>query len=110
MINKQNIPEEKVDTFECKKELLLNFLWVNDLVSDCEDEAEDEVILQDILVNHTYYPCPRPDQIHCKDGHPKCFYIHEICLYRLNKYNHLIPCRTGGHIEQCEQFECNMKY
>ena len=43
-------------------------------------------------------------------GHPKCFDIIDICVYRLDNNNNLIPCGTGDHLEDCETFECNMKF
>ena len=36
---------------------------LNDLVSDCGKMAEDEAILQNNLLKHTYFPCPKEDQI-----------------------------------------------
>ena len=43
-------------------------------------------------------------------GHIVCFNLTDICSYRLNEDNNIIPCRTGGHLENCAKFECNMKF
>ena len=83
---------------------------LNDLVSDCGKMAEDEAILQDNLLNHTYFPCPKEDQIPCRSGHSTCFSVTEICVYKLNSFNYLIPCRTRGHLQECQAYECNLKY
>ena len=31
-------------------------------------------------------------------------------MYKLNEDNHIVPCRNGGHIENCGKFECNMMF
>ena len=36
--------------------------------------------------------------------------ISEICSYRLNKQGHLAPCYKGEHLQDCQQFECNMMF
>ena len=36
--------------------------------------------------------------------------ISEICSYKLNSQGHLIPCNKGGHLQNCEKFECNMMF
>ena len=48
--------------------------------------------------------------IRCIDGHSKCYFLGEICSYRLNLYNQLIPCRNGGHLQSCKNFECNLMF
>ena len=36
--------------------------------------------------------------------------ISEICSYRLNEQGHLLPCNKGEHLQDCQQFECNMMF
>ena len=48
--------------------------------------------------------------IPCKAGHSKCYYISDICTYKLNIHNHLIPCRNGGHLQNCKRFKCNLMF
>ena len=96
--------------FKCIHGDKIDTMLVEDLVSDCGKLAEDELILKDILVNHTYYPCYKDGEIPCKNGHFKCFDFSHICVYRLNKYHNLVPCRTGGHLQECKEFECSLKY
>ena len=95
---------------KCKNGNEIDTILVDDLVSDCGESADDEIILKHILVNHTYYPCYKEGEIPCKNGHNRCFDFSHVCVYRLNKYHHLVPCRTGGHLQECEKFECNLKY
>ena len=40
----------------------------------------------------------------------ECYSITDICVYKLNKYRNIIPCRNGAQIQNCEKFECNVMY
>ena len=44
------------------------------------------------------------------EGHIRCFNFTDICLYKLNSKSNMIPCRNGGHLENCGNFECNMMF
>ena len=44
------------------------------------------------------------------DGHIRCYNVSQICSYRLSEESHLLPCRTGQHLENCQKMECNAKY
>ena len=95
--------------FTCNNGDLINILMVDDLVPDCTG-AEDEGKLKNLLRTGKMYKCPKPDQIPCREGHSRCFNVDDICVYRLNKYKHIVPCRTGEHMEECKTFECNKKF
>ena len=80
----------------------------NNLYSDCGLGAKNQ---QAILGFSNYLEestCAAKGQIPCRKGYNTCFGVSDICIYRLEKHS-LIPCRTGGHIENCKHFECNMK-
>ena len=49
-------------------------------------------------------------KLKCSYDAAECYEIAEICLYRLNKYNKLTPCRFGGNLENCKDFECNRMF
>ena len=49
----------------------------------------------------------RPYEIHCMDSNT-CFDFKNICLYKLDKENQMIPCKMGNHLENCAKFECNI--
>ena len=49
-------------------------------------------------------------QITCDKCSPQFYDISKICTYQLNSLNHLIPCKSGGHLENCTYFKCNMKF
>ncbi len=83
---------------------------VDDLVADCGPHAEDEPILLSLLLNNTQVPCENPSDLPCLQGHPKCYNISNICIFELDTLNHLTPCRNGGHMDQCEMFQCNARY
>ena len=87
----------------------MDISYVNDLVSDCGPESEDEPVLLQLKANLKEIKC-KPWQIPCMEGHIKCFNFTDICLYKLNIDKHLIPCRNGGHLDNCKQFECNTMF
>lgn len=98
-------------TFLCAKiGIQISYCQVNDLVSDCGPDSEDESILKTLLVNNSKVLCSNPGQVPCRLGHSKCYAVSDICTYTIDKDNNLSPCRTGTHLEDCTQFECHMKY
>ncbi len=94
----------------CRNGIELDMLLKNDLVPDCGPDAEDEPILLSSLSHNRHFTCKRPYEIPCKSGHSKCFNMTDICVYSFDIFNHLHPCRTGGHLEQCDTFQCNMMF
>ena len=96
-------------TYNCTNGLRIHFSMVNDLVPDCRPDAEDEEFLKNVKHNQLY-TCFDKNQIPCRIGHPRCFNISDICTYRLDELNNLIPCRTGEHLQNCIDFECNMLF
>ena len=100
----------KSEFIKCTDGTTISADLVDDLVVDCTQEYEDELLLQQILQNEKYFPCKESHQLPCLKGHSNCYNISEICTYRLNENFHLLPCRTGGHLENCKEFECNMMF
>ena len=96
--------------FKCNngKQIPLEFL--DDLILDCGFQGEDEPTLNYLLSHRKQFNCKFPDQIPCLEGHSKCFNTTDICMYRINEYGHLTPCRNGGHLESCKEFECNLSF
>ncbi len=82
----------------------------DDLVNDCGPEVEDESFLWALAVNGTTVSCSDPKQLPCKPRHPECFNLSDTCVYRLDANQFLVPCRTGGHMQSCIHFECNMNF
>ena len=94
----------------CKSGCKLDLILKNDLVPDCGPEAEDKPILLSLLLSSAYLTCLEPYQLPCKEGHSKCYNMSDICSYKLNYHRHLIPCRNGGHLQNCKVFSCINKF
>ena len=97
-------------TFQCKSGTQIKLMFLNDLKFDCGPNGEDEPILMNLLKTETYLTCKDPKMLPCLEGHSKCYFIHDICIYKLNINAHLIPCQNGGHLHDCIRFECNLMY
>ncbi len=96
------------EKYKCKNGRIFSKSLVNDLVSDCGPQTEDEPQLKLLLHDMDWLSCLMPAQLPCKEGHPKCYSISDICSYHLDKHGFLVPCRTGGNLHNCEKFECNV--
>ena len=96
--------------FECYNGKQLHLQLLDDLILDCGYHGEDEPSLKYLLSHGKQFSCKYKEQIPCLEGHSKCFNITDICMYRINKYGHLNPCRNGGHLENCKEFECNLSF
>ena len=81
----------------------------NNQVQGYGNNSKHKTFLQDTLKSKTIY-CRAPDELPCKGDYSKCYHLHYICIYRLDEFNHLIPCRTGSHIEECKIFQCNQMF
>lgn len=77
----------------------------NDLVADCHDQ-NDEPELISLLTMGTMTYCADPKDIPCKPGHSKCYSLKFICLFRLDKFDNVYPCRNAGHMENCVDYQC----
>ncbi len=87
--------------------------FVDDLIGDCGVFAEDEPQLNTLAHSPNViqqYICNNYTQIPCRIGLALCFNIFQICTYTLNTFGKLIPCATGEHLQNCDQFECNMMF
>ncbi len=103
----------KIEFWHCKHDKrMIPVIQLNDIIPDCNG-ADDEPLLKSLLQNKGsihFSPCSNHDQLPCFEGHPQCFNITDICVYRLDSSNNLYPCRTGVHLEVCENFTCNKKF
>ncbi len=81
----------------------------NDLMIDCLADGADESYLLDFVAGALYF-CDSDNQLPCREGHPRCYNISQICQYQLNSAGLLVPCRAGEHMEECSEFECNMMF
>ncbi len=56
------------------------------------------------------FSCKNIGVMHCKEADGKCFCVADICIYKLDANNDLIPCRSGFHMEACAHFLCHMHF
>ncbi len=91
-------------------------LW-NDLITDCDDDSDEPELIsllqtgfrREIETGFATH-CFSQQQLPCSPGHSRCFIVPEICYYKLEEGKYLSPCRNGGHLQNCKEFECNMKF
>ncbi len=74
-----------------------------------DDEVEKEIFVPSSEMGN-FFSCIQEDMIPCTGGHSVCFYINEICQYRLNSQSNLVPCGNGGHLHNCSYVECNSMF
>ena len=96
--------------FSCNNGQVISKSLVDDIIPDCGPNAEDEPVLKLLLTKRIYHSCRLQEERPCMIGHKKCFNITDICIYRLNIYHHITPCRNGAHLQSCSKFECNMMF
>ena len=58
-----------LNNFTCKNGNDISKILVNDLISDCGPEGDDEYHLNNILNFHHNYKCSLPEQLPCLVGH-----------------------------------------
>ena len=93
-----------------KRSTFINTKLQDDLVSDFCNSSKNETLPQNILNNKTTTQCKVLGKLPCQAQYLSCYDLHHICIYRLDKFNYLIPCRTGSHIEECKIFQCNQMF
>ncbi len=102
-------PQLKKKMFKCNNGSLILSELTDDLFPDCISGA-DEPILTNLLKHGQSLKCPLVGQLLCKDGHPKCYSVSDICIYEVNEQHNLIPCRTGENLQSCLKFQCNFQF
>ena len=108
---------KKLDTIENiwkyksnKRSTFINTKLQDDLVSDFCNSSKNETLPQNVLNNKTTTHCKVLGKLPCQAQYLSCYDLHHICIYRLDKFNYLIPCRTGSHIEECKIFQCKQMF
>ena len=96
--------------FLCSDKRIIDVSLKNDLVIDCPNSAEDEDILISLLQFEHINHCRKKYEIACTQGHTKCYNISDICTYRVNDFGRIEPCSNGAHLQNCENFECNIMF
>ncbi len=101
---------KNITYFVCDSGLKIDEVLMDDLVADCGPNGEDEPEMMSSAQYGNFVHCSEKDQVPCKEGHSKCYFIVDICTYKLDLYHHLFPCRSGCHLENCREFECNAMF
>lgn len=92
--------------FNCAHRGNIYTSFLDDLVVDCPFGEDEPALLKPVFDT----TCEKSYQVPCRKGHPLCYNITDICIYRLRKNVLLYPCRNGAHLEECQSFECNLNF
>ena len=57
------------------------------------------------LISEIHFNCAMFGQLTCLQGFPNYYNISDICIYQLDSFHYLIPCKTGNHLQNCELFK-----
>ena len=96
--------------FICNDGTILDEYLVDDLEADCGPDGEDEPMLWSILVKRISYLCTKKYELPCRQDPSKCYNLQDVCMYKLNRYHHITPCRNGAHPQNCKGAVCNMRF
>ena len=102
-----HISSEKIN---CGGGTTMDIYLKDNLKSDCIPEGRDNQTLKELLDKKIPQTCIQTYQIPCMEGHPKCYNLTDIYIYKLNFYQHIFPCRNGGHLQKCTSFQYNLMY
>ena len=83
--------------------------YVNDIVSDCEEGTDEQESwdTQFFPLDYSLDDCP-DGGIPCAPGlSNKCYQTWDSCLYSIDGYGNLAPCRNGRHLRNCSYAECS---
>ena len=74
-------------------------------------KIEYDFYLKQLYQNEQYEYCSKSSQLPCVEGHPLCYNIYDICVYRkCTNQNHICSCPNGAHLENCKLFECGTMF
>lgn len=98
----KNGTKQSAPKFTCNDGKDISEELLDDLVPDCS-LGEDEQIYKNILAKTALpaFSCLDPNHLPCAAGHPHCYHMRDICVYILDDFNHLYPCRVGSHLHNC---------
>ena len=109
-INQDLVTEHGIADFICSKKSTTKSYQVNDFVSDCGVVAEDETVYTTRIENVQKGQCNSKNKLPCVLDHSKCYYMSDICIYRLNSHLSIIPCRMASHLQESAAFHCNANF
>ena len=51
-----------------------------------------------------------PKMIPCTYDVLNCYSFSDICVYKLNIQQDIVPCKSGEHLQECKLFQCNSMF
>ena len=94
----------------CRSGLDFDRILSGNIIPDCGVDNDDAQLFEYISrTENNFSPC-KPFQVLCSEENYMCFEIRDICIYKINIRNQLIPCQNGAHLKNCEKFTCNMMF
>ncbi len=75
--------------------------------SDCGNKKPENM---NLILHKRFNKCTNQNQLPCLFGQAKCYNISDICVYRLDKSNQILPCAAGSHMQECNHFECHSHF
>ena len=107
--NKGTFKKKKVTSLKCNDSRVREPILLNDSVS--RYPFADHPLVHEIMTKRNRdINCLSFGLLPCMYDNLKCFTITDICIYRLNHFNNLYPCKNGINIEHCKNFECHKHY
>ena len=100
--------EGVLSNISCRNASEVPLPLIDDLVSDCTSSEIDEVQLTQTNLSSNI--CSTSGLLPCVFGHTRCYNISSVCVFKLNQYGHLTPCRAGQHLYNCQKYECNAMF
>ena len=54
--------------------------------------------------------CKSPSMLPCLRTDSNCYHITDVCKFFLSRSNVVLPCKNGGHLEKCDDFQCDIMF
>lgn len=101
---------QNITPFQCNSSEEIDTIHLNDQFPDCLG-GQDEIKFTNILISRNGIGniCP-VGLLPCYSEYTRCFFIHQMCLYDLDKKKKMMYCRNGNHLQKCEEFPCKNTY
>ena len=97
-------PATKEGIFRCDDDETIPASWVNDLIPDCGNAADE------LGYAFNTFTCKSVLDVPCDEGRSKCFPLSHICVYDHDQYGHLMHCRNGAHLTHCTEVNCPTRF
>ncbi len=62
------------------------------------------------ILRNTSAICMKHGELACSNENPICYFLSDICLFKLSHSGNLVPCPQGEHLAQCKGFACSSNF